>query len=397
MRLRAVLVALFATVALLPHAAHAARCAMDYSVTPARCVAEDACIPQPGLIRCPSVTCESTPGCPGHVPRAPLSNEPTPASSEKPFEFQQVQPKLGITIPTLPKFSDLKALKLPSGTLVVDVPWIGEYLSAVYKYLIPLGAIIAVLIIMGAGLVWMTSGLSDQKGQALTWIQNAVIGLLLLVGSYVILYTINPDLIRPATLRIQIAQPIEYVDGGDTDSAVTVDARTIPATGIICPKSGGVAAIPEIVGSMTGKVAYRLGGKGGGPPYSAETGAYQTTCPAGNICLDCSGFVGYVASCAGLPSYGGGTSNIFSSSEKITSIDYGAGTVNGIPLQAGDVLGWVAGESGKRFGHVVLFVGNGQVAESVGSGRNGGALVVRSFSAFKDARGYPFGHIKRRS
>lgn len=86
---------------------------------------------------------------------------------------------------------------------------IGEYLARVYRWAVPVAAILAVVVIMVAGLLWIVSGVAEQKATAQQWIRNALIGLLLALGSYVILQTINPDLVRLSLPRTMIVLPAE--------------------------------------------------------------------------------------------------------------------------------------------------------------------------------------------
>ncbi len=74
--------------------------------------------------------------------------------------------------------------------------YIAEYIVAIYRYGISIGAILATVVLMAAGLIWLTSGGSQEKiGQAKNMISGSIIGLVLLFGSYTILNTVNPELV----------------------------------------------------------------------------------------------------------------------------------------------------------------------------------------------------------
>ena len=76
-----------------------------------------------------------------------------------------------------------------------EIPWIAQYISAVYNYGLSIGGIIAVLILMAAGLLWIVSGGDSNKiNQAKKMIIGSVTGLILFIGMYVFLGFINPDL-----------------------------------------------------------------------------------------------------------------------------------------------------------------------------------------------------------
>jgi hypothetical protein len=46
---------------------------------------------------------------------------------------------------------------------------------------------------------------------------------------------------------------------------------------------------------------------------------------------------------------------------------------------AGDLIGWVAGEGGEKYGHVIMYIGNGETIESHGGSgkKTGNALLIR--------------------
>lgn len=72
----------------------------------------------------------------------------------------------------------------------------GVYLSNLYKLSISLAAVLAILQISFAGFKYLTAESFGQKTDAKSKIQNSLIGLVLILTSYLILNTINPDLIK---------------------------------------------------------------------------------------------------------------------------------------------------------------------------------------------------------
>ena len=86
-----------------------------------------------------------------------------------------------------------------------EVPWIGQYISAIYKWSLTAIAIVAVIMIMIGGLMWMLAGGNETRiSQAKKRMQDAVIGLLLLVFLHTILSLINPDLVVFKPLAIKV-------------------------------------------------------------------------------------------------------------------------------------------------------------------------------------------------
>ncbi len=87
---------------------------------------------------------------------------------------------------------------------------LANYLSAIYDYGIMIGGILAVIMIMAGGIIWLTSrGDSGQVGKAKTIITGSISGLVILFGAYFILNTINPDLVKMKGIEMIVAQNVE--------------------------------------------------------------------------------------------------------------------------------------------------------------------------------------------
>lgn len=72
----------------------------------------------------------------------------------------------------------------------------GKYLNWIIKTLIGLAAVAAVVMIVMGGIQYMTSELVNTKEQAKSMITNAVIGIIIALGAYTLLYTVNPQLLK---------------------------------------------------------------------------------------------------------------------------------------------------------------------------------------------------------
>lgn len=70
-----------------------------------------------------------------------------------------------------------------------------QYLLGLFKLIIALSAILAVVMITYGGLEYIMSASFGAKQDGKERITNAVVGLLLALASYLILYTINPNLV----------------------------------------------------------------------------------------------------------------------------------------------------------------------------------------------------------
>lgn len=95
-------------------------------------------------------------------------------------------------------------IKGSSSTVPEGTAMIGEYIKQIYKYLIGIVGILAVVVMMYGGVIWMMSfGNSSRAGEAKSWIAASLTGLLLVMFSYVILKTINPALVDFRIHKIQ--------------------------------------------------------------------------------------------------------------------------------------------------------------------------------------------------
>lgn len=73
---------------------------------------------------------------------------------------------------------------------------LGNYINKIFQIALAILAVIAVVMIIVAGVEYMTVESIYGKTGAKTRIQNAALGLILAFGSYIILYTINPNLLN---------------------------------------------------------------------------------------------------------------------------------------------------------------------------------------------------------
>ena len=138
-------------------------------------------------------------------------NEKKLTDSELQKFLQKPVPK--IKIPGL-NFSDITLKNLEhtdeNGTYLY-FPFLGEYIKALYKYLIVIMAIVAVIMLIIAGLQWMLpGGEAENISAAKKRIEQAIVGLTIAITSYSILYTINPELVNFRNLRVRMIQPKQF-------------------------------------------------------------------------------------------------------------------------------------------------------------------------------------------
>lgn len=85
---------------------------------------------------------------------------------------------------------------LPGLTEVEGSTGLSQYLNAMFRMGIGIAGLLAVVMIVICGIKFMTSEAVSSKSDAKSCIQNAVFGLLLALSSYLILRTINPQLLN---------------------------------------------------------------------------------------------------------------------------------------------------------------------------------------------------------
>jgi hypothetical protein len=99
-----------------------------------------------------------------------------------------------------------------------------------FNILLSLGAMIAVVTLVLAGITYMISEVVDKKSAARRRINAAFIGLGLLLTSWLILYTINPNLVKLCILNLdqQCGGNVTTGTGGSSASPGTPNPTPTP-------------------------------------------------------------------------------------------------------------------------------------------------------------------------
>ncbi len=155
-------------------------------------------------------------------------------------DYYYEDPDLGVDIPGL-EFSSAYR----DGDRFVS-NYLGEYVAAIYDWLLPAAALLAVVVLMIAGLQWMlargnTSRIDKAKGR----IRNAVTGVILLLGAYTLAYLIDPRLVTFEALETSlIAQQLDEDTGGEEGSVGT-------SPGVVAEDCLGAVENAKELGSCT--------------------------------------------------------------------------------------------------------------------------------------------------
>ncbi|MFH1326249.1 MAG: hypothetical protein ABIH48_02160 [Candidatus Falkowbacteria bacterium] len=115
-----------------------------------------------------------------------------------------------------------------------SVRGIAEYISLVYKYGTGVVGIVAAVVLMFGGILWLTAG--GNTGQVQTakeWIKAALLGLILALLSYMILLTINPDLVSFDEITIKSIEGIpnegaDKKEDANSDESNPIDNPDLP-------------------------------------------------------------------------------------------------------------------------------------------------------------------------
>ena len=129
-----------------------------------------------------------------------------------------------------------------------------QYVSFMFRLFISLGALFAVLMMVLAGISYMTSSSPLDLSKAKDRMWKALYGLLLLVACWLILYTINPNLLRFA-LFTQGVPPVANSGAQPLGAPTYPDSsgRVQPSTGSPTLDSALGLNIKDDVTSPTGR------------------------------------------------------------------------------------------------------------------------------------------------
>jgi type IV secretory pathway VirB2 component (pilin) len=134
----------------------------------------------------------------------------------------------------IPYYYPLSPLPDPSNNRQPQGPFdptqpnnLSNYLNLIIKLFIGICAVLAVIMIVVGGIEYMTSELPGLKSEGKNRIIQAILGLLLALGAWTLLYTINPKLLDTSlktltdvTVEATVDQPQVAVNGKYADGSV---------------------------------------------------------------------------------------------------------------------------------------------------------------------------------
>ncbi|HUT22636.1 MAG TPA: pilin [Candidatus Bipolaricaulota bacterium] len=148
----------------------------------------------------------------------------------KAADLREAIPNLKISIPTLQEGFQQPVVisKCPKDKpncapnekqAFASIPWIAQYVSAIYKYALGLAAIMATISVMIGGVLYLTSAGNPQRiGTAKNMIIGAISGMAIIIFSYVFLNLINPELVKLSPIEIQTVLEEQLATGQSCSS-----------------------------------------------------------------------------------------------------------------------------------------------------------------------------------
>ncbi len=173
---------------------------------------------------------------PDIIMHPPTSLMPTDNSIESTNTPKLKIPELQITLPGLVFSDQNKIQSITEGDKTFFyVPWIGEYIKWLYNYSIGIIGLLALLAIMIGGLYWiMAGGNASRVSEAKSWISAAISGLALALTSYLLLFTINSNLVKLPSIKMMLMKKIDIeipVLSGGSESSDNISGSQVGCYG----------------------------------------------------------------------------------------------------------------------------------------------------------------------
>lgn len=138
--------------------------------------------------------------------RAAASSTPPVAAPAVPT-LTPVKPELSVPIPGL----TLSEAYVEGDQLVV--PYLAQYISAVYRYLLGISTLVAIIVVICGGFLYLVGETAGSTQKGLTLIKDAIGGLVVLYCSYLILWTVNPNLVNLQPIRLDLIHSTPIGEG----------------------------------------------------------------------------------------------------------------------------------------------------------------------------------------
>ena len=194
-------------------------------------------------------TCDTLCGDHGFEDGGTWKREPSTTSNneeESSYEVELIPPTLNVDIPGTTNLFGGATIEGEEGKRYFFLPWIGQYAGALYRYILSVIGILAAVVIIFAGAMWMTAGGNAERiKRAQEYVFGAVVGLVIAFGSYLLLYTINPDLVKFGAMKLRIVERIDFEYDLSTTTGFTGGAFGSGMSGSWICRNRETREIPE--------------------------------------------------------------------------------------------------------------------------------------------------------
>ncbi len=137
-----------------------------------------------------------------------------------PHPFVSLAPTLGVQIPGL-VFSPARK----EGALVY-VPFLAQYIAAVERYAVGLALVAAIIMIVYGGFRYLLGSAFGDIATGKQIVLDAILGLLLALGAYMILNTINPNTLEMPEIKLGYIEPSYYGEGEGANEPIRIGGGT---------------------------------------------------------------------------------------------------------------------------------------------------------------------------
>ncbi|NQV88952.1 MAG: hypothetical protein HQ488_01360 [Parcubacteria group bacterium] len=123
-------------------------------------------------------------------------------------------------------------LQVKIGTYSSSIDF-GEYIGVMYRWMVSSAVLLAVIMLMIGGIRYTLGAASDQIAAAKKMMSNALIGLVLLLCTYMILFTVNPDLVSLQVPRLPMIKQISLLNASSCSDLLN---RSCTGTDVECKR-----------------------------------------------------------------------------------------------------------------------------------------------------------------
>ncbi|MCR4278356.1 MAG: pilin [bacterium] len=145
-----------------------------------------------------------------YAPKGSGTSASKKAESQTATTSNIVPPTLNVPIPGLEL-----GVPVQQGKYLI-LPFLSQYISAVYRYLTGIAVVTAAIMVMYGGFKYIVASTGAQVESGKKTIVDATVGLILILGAYTILNTLNPNLLKLDAIKVEGIRPdpMSYLSGG---------------------------------------------------------------------------------------------------------------------------------------------------------------------------------------